>query len=95
MVENDLDNWVEKMQQIIINTKPAGWKVENPELAFDPPDHNPVIIKECGKTRVIYVPTMVELWIHHVIVLIIEPIVYGSTAIHLFQEEDLTGERRR
>lgn len=49
MVENDLDNWVEKMQQIIINTKPAGWKVENPELAFDPPDHNPVIIKECGK----------------------------------------------
>lgn len=84
MVENDIDNWVEKMQNIIINTKPAGWKVENPELAFKPPEHNPVIIKECGKTRVIYVPTMVELWIHHVIVLIIEPIIYGSSYHHSY-----------
>ena len=94
MVENDLDNWVEKMQQIIINTKPAGWKVENPELAFDPPDHNPVIIKECGKTRVIYVPTMVELWIHHVIVLIIEPIVYGSSYHHSYSSFPGRGSHR-
>ena len=71
MVEEDLDGWVEKIQKIIQNTKPAGWKVENPELEFKPPKHNPVIIKEAGKTRVIYVPTMVELWIQHVIVLFV------------------------
>ena len=57
MVEEDLDGWVEKIQKIIQNTKPAGWKVENPELEFKPPKHNPVIIKEAGKTRVIYVDT--------------------------------------
>lgn len=84
MVEEDLDGWVEKIQKIIQNTKPAGWKVENPELEFKPPKHNPVIIKEAGKTRVIYVPTMVELWIQHVIVLILEPIIQGSSYHHSY-----------
>lgn len=45
MVEEDLDGWVEKIQKIIQNTKPADGGMENPELEFKPPKHNPVIIK--------------------------------------------------
>ena len=84
MAEADLDNWVDKIQQIIINTKPSEWKVEHPELAFVPPKHNPVILHERGKTRTIYVPTMVELWIQHVIVMILEPIIRGSSYAHSY-----------
>ena len=94
MVEEDLDGWVEKIQKIIQNTKPAGWKVENPELEFKPPKHNPVIIKEAGKTRVIYVPTMVELWIQHVIVLILEPIIQGSSYHHSYSSFPKRGSHR-
>lgn len=94
MVEENLDEWVEKIQKIIQNTKPAGWKVENPELEFNPPQHNPVIIKEAGKTRVIYVPTMVELWIQHVIVLILEPIIQGSSYHHSYSSFPKRGSHR-
>lgn len=84
MAEADLDNWVEKIRQIIVNTKPKDWNVEHPELAFKPPRHNPVRVKERGKFRLIYVPTMVELWIQHVIVLVLEPIIYGSSYAHSY-----------
>lgn len=79
MAEADMDAWVHKIQDILRNTKPDGWKVEDPRKALNPPKHNPVIIKECGKTRVVYVPTMVELWIQHIIVMILEPIIAGSS----------------
>ena len=69
MAEENLDTWVKKIQEIILNTKPDGWQTD-PQKRFKPVKHNPVIIKEFGKTRVVYVPTMVELWIQHVIVMI-------------------------
>jgi RNA-directed DNA polymerase len=78
MAEENLDTWVKKIQEIILNTKPDGWQTD-PQKRFKPVKHNPVIIKEFGKTRVVYVPTMVELWIQHVIVMILEPIIAGSS----------------
>ena len=78
MAEENLDAWVRKIQEIILNTKPDGWQTD-PQKRFKPVKHNPVIIKEFGKTRVVYVPTMVELWIQHVIVMILEPIIAGSS----------------
>ena len=60
MAEENLDTWVKKIQEIILNTKPDGWQTD-PQKRFKPVKHNPVIIKEFGKTRVVYVPTMVEL----------------------------------
>lgn len=84
MVEADLDNWVDKIQKIIENTKPESWNVEHPELAFRPPRHNPVILHERGKTRMIYVPTLIELWIQHVVVMILEPIIRGSSYHHSY-----------
>lgn len=78
MAEENLDAWVKKIQEIILNTKPDGWQTD-PQKRFKPVKHNPVIIKEFGKTRVVYVPTMVELWIQHVIVMILEPIIARSS----------------
>ena len=83
-IENDFDNWVEKIQKMLINTKPKGWHVENPELAFKPKIHKPIRIKEAGKFRIIYVPGVVEQWIHHIIILILEPILRGSAYAHTY-----------
>lgn len=94
MAEADLDNWVKKIQAIIINTKPADWKAEHPELALRPPNHRPVPIFEGGKYRYIYVPTMVELWIQHVIVMILEPIIYGSSYAHTYSSFPARGGLR-
>lgn len=84
MAEANLDEWVGKIRLIIMNTKPDGWQVEHPELAFRPPRHDPVTVRERGKERTIYVPSMVELWIQHVIVMILEPIIRGSAYPHSY-----------
>lgn len=83
-IEKDFEPWVDKIQKIIINTKPKGWTVDRPELCFYPKEHFPKIIKECGKCRVIYVPDTIELWIQHIIVLILEPIICRSSYEHSY-----------
>ena len=69
---------------MLINTKPKGWHVEHPELAFKPKMHKPITIREAGKTRTIYVPSVVEQWVHHIIILILEPILRGSAYAHTY-----------
>lgn len=76
--ESNLDEWIKKIQDIILNTKPDGWKTDS-FRSFKPIKHRPINIKESGKMRTIYVPTMVELWIQHIIVMILEPIISGSS----------------
>lgn len=76
--EENLDKWVKKIQEIILNTKPDGWSVDDSKT-FKPVKHRPITIKESGKTRTVYVPTMVELWIQHIIVMILEPIITNSS----------------
>lgn len=83
-IENNLESWVEKVQNILANTKPEGWKSDNPGAAFMPREHYPKIIKECGKCRVIYAPDIVELWIQHVIVLVLEPILCRGSYEHSY-----------
>lgn len=82
--EAHLDESVERIRQAIVNTKPDGWKVERPDLAFYPPAHEPVTVRERGKERTIYVPSMEELWIQHVVVMILEPIIRGSSYEHSY-----------
>lgn len=84
MAAEHLDEWTEKIRQIILNTRPEGWRTEHPEWKLKPPKHKPVIIREGGKTRIVYIPTMVELWIHHIIVLILEPVISGSSYPHSY-----------
>lgn len=93
-IENNLSEWVKKIQEIILNTKPSGWKVESPEKKFSPVNHYPRIIQESGKTRVIYVPDVVELWIQHIIVLVLEPVICRSSYEHSYSSFPRRGSLR-
>ena len=77
-IDADLDAEVEAMKCMIENTKPPGIQVENPELAYKPKMHKPKFIHEHGKTRKIYMPEIHEQWLHHIIVLVLEPIIMAT-----------------
>ena len=62
-IDADLDNEVAAMRRMIENTKPPGVPVEHPELAYKPKKRKPKIIREK---------------LHHIIVLILEPIITAT-----------------
>lgn len=78
-IDAHLDEEVASMIEMIRNTKPPDVEVEKPELAFRPPEHKPRYIREHGKTRKILMPEIHEQWLHHIIVLILEPIITGTS----------------
>lgn len=77
-IDAHLDDEVQKMHDMILNTKPDGVEVQNPKLGFKPHKHTPKIIYEHGKTRKIFEPEIHEQWLHHIIVLVLEPIITGT-----------------
>lgn len=77
-IDADLDNEVAAMRRMIENTKPPYVPVEHPELAYKPKKRTPKIIREKGKTRRIFMPEIHEQWLHHIIVLILEPIITAT-----------------
>lgn len=78
MIDANLDAEVEGMKRMIENTKPPGVEVDNPELAYKPKKRKPKFIREHSKTRKIYMPEIHEQWLHHIIVLILEPIILAT-----------------
>lgn len=77
-IDANLDAEVKAMRLMIENTKPPGVPVEHPELAYKPQKRTPKIIEEHGKRRKIYMPEIHEQWLHHIIVLILEPIITAT-----------------
>lgn len=75
-IDAHLDEEVAKMIEMIKNTRPG--EVENPDLAFRPCKRTPRYIHEHGKTRRIFMPEIHEQWLHHIIVLILEPIITAT-----------------
>lgn len=75
-IDANLDAEVAKMREMIRNTRPG--EVEHPELAYKPHKRTPKVIKEHGKERRIYMPEIHEQWLHHIIVLILEPIIVAT-----------------
>lgn len=70
------DNYEEEaaaMRAMIENTRPGN--VPHPELAYKPRKRTPKIIKEHGKERKIYMPEIHEQWLHHIIILVLQPII--------------------
>lgn len=55
-----LDDEVQKMHDMILNTKPPSVEVENPELAYKPRKRTPKVIFEHGKFRKIFMPEIHE-----------------------------------
>ena len=72
-IDKHLDKCIDEMYIMLKNTKPC--EVDNPELAFCPLNKEPRIIFEHGKTRKIYEPEIKEQWVHHIIALILQPIL--------------------
>ena len=77
-IDADLDNEVAAMRRMIENTKPPDVPVEHPELAYRPKRRTPKLIKEKGKLWKIFMPKIHEQWLHHIIVLILEPIITAT-----------------
>lgn len=75
-IDADLDNEVAAMREMILNTKPC--PVEHPEKAYRPRKRTPKFIEEKGKKRRIYMPEIHEQWLHHIIVLVLEPIITAT-----------------
>lgn len=78
-IDEHLDEEVQKMHDMIKNTKPPDVEVEHPELAYKPRKRSPKIIIEHGKKRKIYMPEIHEQWLHHIIILILEPIIMATS----------------
>ena len=77
-IDAHLDDEVQKTYDMILNTKPEGVDVPHPELAYKPKKRTPKIIFEHGKRRKIYMPEIHEQWLHHIIVLVLEPIITAT-----------------
>ena len=76
-IDANLDEEVKKMRVMIENTRSDA---EHPELGFRPPNkRKPKIINEHGKPRIIYMPEIREQWLHHIIVLILSPIILSTS----------------
>lgn len=72
-IDKHFEDEVDKMYTMILNTRP---NAEHPELGYHPPEHRKVkYIKEHGKLRRIYMPEIHEQWLHHIIILILAPII--------------------
>ncbi len=78
-IDANLDAEVAAMKKMIENTKPPDVPVERPELAYKPCRRKPKYIYEHGKERKIYMPEIHEQWLHHIIVLILEPIIMATS----------------
>lgn len=77
-IDQNLDAEVQAMKEMILNTKPPGVEVPNPEKAYRSRHHNPKRIFEHGKWRTICKPEIHEQWLHHIIVLVLEPIIVAT-----------------
>lgn len=77
-IDGHLEEEVEKMRLMILNTKPPDVEVENPELAYRPRKRKPKIIIEHGKRRKIYMPEIHEQWLHHIIIIVLQPIITAT-----------------
>jgi hypothetical protein len=78
-IDKNLDEEVKKMRIMIENTKPPDVEVKCPKLAYHPHKHTPKIIFEHGKERKIYMPEIHEQWLHHIIIMVLEPIIVATS----------------
>lgn len=70
-IEEHFDACIIKMREMLFNTRPDG----DPNKAFYPVKHKPKFRYEFGKVRETYCPTMWEQWMHHIVILVIKPIM--------------------
>ena len=75
-IEKNLDEEVRKMRERILNTKPDGYYVEHPELAYEPPKvRRTKIVHENKKKRTAHLADIREQWYFHIIVEVLKPLM--------------------
>lgn len=77
-IDAHLDEEVQAMKEMILNTKPPGVEVPHPELAYKPRKRTPKLIFEHDKWRKIFMPEIHEQWLHHIIIQVLEPIITAT-----------------
>lgn len=80
-IDEDFEYCVKYMQRMIWNTRPDA---EYPEYAFEPPIHQTRIVHEYDKPREIVEPSVIEQWVHHIIILVLKPIFMKRFHEHSF-----------
>lgn len=70
-IEANFEYCVKCMIEQLQNTRPDG----DSKKAFAPVKHRPKYRLEFGKVRETYCPTMWEQWVHHIIILVLRPIL--------------------
>lgn len=70
-IERNFEYYVDLMIETLKNTRPGG----DPEKAFKPAQLRPRHICEHGKPRIIYCPSIWEQWVHHIVIMVLGPIV--------------------
>lgn len=70
-IEDDFYFYAHLMQEMLLNTRPGG----DPELAYHPTKLEPKIIFEHGKFRTIYCPPIWDQWVHHIVLVVLGPII--------------------
>lgn len=71
-ISNNLDYYTDVVYDMLLNSTPVA---EHPERGFNPPQHKPMNIVEHGKERKIYIPSLIEQWVHHIIMQVLAPIL--------------------
>ncbi len=77
-IDAHLDEEVQAMKEMLLNTKPPGVEVPHPELAYRPRHRTPKMIFEHDKWRKIFMPEIHEQWLHHIIIQVLEPIITAT-----------------
>lgn len=70
-IERDFDHYVKLMQETMIQTRPGG----DEALMFKPRAHTGRTVYEHGKERRIFCPAIWEQWVHHIVVMVLAPII--------------------
>lgn len=76
-IDTNLDRHVEYMVVMLENTRPGA---AHPEFGFWPKKHPPKVINERGKTRIIYVPDIIEQWVHHCVIQVLAKIIMATSS---------------
>lgn len=70
-IEKDFDHNVDLMQAMLRETRPDG----DPDKMFTPEYQQPKFIFEHGKQREIYRPKIWDQWVHHIVIIVLAPIL--------------------
>lgn len=81
-IDAHLDEEIIKIQHMLYYTRKIFENTPLKQFGFFSTTIKPKFILEHGKQRKIYMPEIHEQWIHHIIILILKPIIYNKSYVY-------------